>query len=160
MGGFTKSYEGVEFVKKFFYCFFVLLFFSFYLWSTPKNNFAYILKIDGGVNPASGHYVVNSLIKAKEDGAHIVIIQLNTPGGLITSARKIVNAILKSEVPVVVYVPCKNSTVNDGKTRSYSPQDRSQSILKTDCQNVHPNMCILLKGVGPAQINTENHQIC
>ena len=62
------------------------------------------LKIKGGINPASQSYIERGLRKASEMKAEAVLIELNTPGGLLTSTRNIVESIFKSKIPVIVYV--------------------------------------------------------
>ena len=62
------------------------------------------IKIDGSINPAGAEFIHNSIQQAKESGAQCLIIQLNTPGGLLKSTRVIVSDILESPVPIVVYV--------------------------------------------------------
>jgi membrane-bound serine protease (ClpP class) len=62
------------------------------------------LKIDGAINPASAALIERGIERAGEKNAECLIIQLNTPGGLLTSTRVIVSAILESKIPIVVYV--------------------------------------------------------
>ena len=62
------------------------------------------IKIDGSINPATATYIKNAINKASDDKAQLVLIHLNTPGGLLKSTRVIVGDILESPVPVVVYV--------------------------------------------------------
>ena len=62
------------------------------------------LKIQGGINPATQSLIERGIQKATEIKAEAVLIQLNTPGGLMTSTRNIVQTIFDSEVPVIVYV--------------------------------------------------------
>ncbi|MDP4172911.1 MAG: nodulation protein NfeD [Bacteroidota bacterium] len=64
----------------------------------------YILSTNGTINPVSESYLVNNIGKASENRAECVIIKLNTPGGLLSSTRNIVSAILRSPVPIIVYV--------------------------------------------------------
>lgn len=66
--------------------------------------FAYRIVVDGAIQPASAEFIVNSIDRASEDGATALVIELDTPGGLVESTRDIVQAILASQVPVVVYV--------------------------------------------------------
>ena len=56
------------------------------------------------IHPVSADYVAQGLIKAAEDGAAAVIIRMDTPGGLVDSMRQIVEDILASELPVIVWV--------------------------------------------------------
>jgi membrane-bound serine protease (ClpP class) len=63
-----------------------------------------VLKIDGAINPASSAFIERGIVNSAEKNAECLIIQLNTPGGLLTSTRIIVSAILESKIPIVVYV--------------------------------------------------------
>ena len=62
------------------------------------------LKIDGTINPASADFIHGGIQQATKEKAECLIIQLNTPGGLLKSTRTIVSDILESPVPVVVFV--------------------------------------------------------
>ena len=63
-----------------------------------------VIKIDGTINPASSGYIERGIETAEKENAACLIIALNTPGGLLKSTRVIVENIMKSTVPVVVYV--------------------------------------------------------
>jgi membrane-bound serine protease (ClpP class) len=65
---------------------------------------AIVVDIDGAIGPPIADYVVRALNEAKSSGAGLVILRMNTPGGLDTSMRQIIGAILSSPVPVVAYV--------------------------------------------------------
>ena len=62
------------------------------------------IKIDGSINPVSAAFIHRSIEEAHREEAECLLIQLNTPGGLVKSTRVIVGDILESPVPVVVYV--------------------------------------------------------
>ena len=68
------------------------------------GNEVMIIELDGPINPGTAIYVVRGLEKAKDQGVALAIIRLDTPGGLASSMRSIIKAILNSPVPVVVYV--------------------------------------------------------
>ena len=63
-----------------------------------------LIVIDGGINPAVDDFIRESIARARSKGARALIIQLDTPGGLLTSTRSIVKEILGAPVPVIVYV--------------------------------------------------------
>jgi membrane-bound serine protease (ClpP class) len=62
------------------------------------------IAIDGSINPAVDDFIRESIARAKVNGARALIIQLDTPGGLLSSTRTIVKEMLGSPVPVMVYV--------------------------------------------------------
>lgn len=62
------------------------------------------LTVDGSINPASRGYVLRELGRAEASGAGLVILELDTPGGLDSSMKDMVEAILDCAVPVVVWV--------------------------------------------------------
>ena len=65
---------------------------------------AVVLDIDGAIGPAVANYAVREIHAAATSEARLVVLRMNTPGGLDTSMREIIGAILSSPIPVVAYV--------------------------------------------------------
>jgi membrane-bound serine protease (ClpP class) len=65
---------------------------------------AAVLEINGAIGPATSRYVVHGLEAAQKNGSRVVVLEMDTPGGLDSAMRDIIRAILASPVPVVGYV--------------------------------------------------------
>ena len=63
-----------------------------------------VLTLQNAIGPASADYLIRGLRKASDSGATLVVVEIDTPGGLDTSMRQIIQAIVASPVPVAVYV--------------------------------------------------------
>ena len=63
-----------------------------------------VIEVDGIIDPLTADHIARGIDDANKDGTSLVVIRLNTPGGLLGSTREIVENILESEVPVAVYV--------------------------------------------------------
>ena len=92
------SYNEVKVKKHIFICILILL--------LPLASFSSILKItiDAPIHPVTSEYIQNAIDRAERDNFHLVIMVLNTPGGLDSSMREIIERILSSEVPIAAYV--------------------------------------------------------
>ncbi len=63
-----------------------------------------LLEINGAIGPATSHYISQGIKRAAKQGSAVVILRMDTPGGLDTAMRDIVKDILASSVPVVTFV--------------------------------------------------------
>jgi membrane-bound serine protease (ClpP class) len=64
----------------------------------------YLVEIDGTIGPASADYLARTLDKAESEGVELLIIRMDTPGGLDSSMRVIIKRIIAARIPVVTYV--------------------------------------------------------
>ena len=74
------------------------------LGSTASRSSVVVLRINGEIEPILAKYVADGINEAAREHASLVLITMNTPGGLDSSMRAIVQAILGSAVPVAIYV--------------------------------------------------------
>ena len=74
----------------------------------PANAFGsddiIVVKIEGAINPVVAEFVVNEIRSANTSSEELIIIRMDTPGGLDTSMRKIIKAIQSSKIPVASFV--------------------------------------------------------
>jgi membrane-bound serine protease (ClpP class) len=64
----------------------------------------YVVTVDDAIGPGVAQFISDAIEQANEENAALLVIQLDTPGGLAESMRSIVKAILASRIPVVVFV--------------------------------------------------------
>jgi membrane-bound serine protease (ClpP class) len=63
-----------------------------------------VVTIAGSINPASSDYLQQAIARSESEGAAALLIELDTPGGLLSSTKDVIQAILNAEVPVIVFV--------------------------------------------------------
>lgn len=80
-----------------------MLLWSFLAWPCYGAGI-YVLEAEGIINPPMANYMVRGVERAEREGAHLLIVELDTPGGLMESMRQVVKKFLMAEVPIVVYV--------------------------------------------------------
>ena len=68
-----------------------------------------VLALDGMINPVSERYLVRGIDDAADEGAGLVLIELDTPGGLLDATQQLTGAMLASDVPIAVYVTPQGS---------------------------------------------------
>lgn len=92
--------ENQRFLQQFFIFIAILVF-------VPQLSFSQkviSISLNEGINPSTAEYIQQGIEKAENEKAECLVINLNTPGGLLTSTREIVTHMMESKVPVIVYV--------------------------------------------------------
>jgi membrane-bound serine protease (ClpP class) len=94
-------------MKKVFLPVFLLGLLLFYFPASAENKqppVAYVMKVQGVITPSASDFIRRHLKDAADGKASVVVIELDTPGGLVDSMKEIIQDILASKVPVVTYV--------------------------------------------------------
>ncbi len=68
-----------------------------------------ILHVEGTIVPIVADYIDRGISQAEDENATVLIIELNTPGGLLDATEKIVQRIMNAKIPIVVYVSPKGA---------------------------------------------------
>lgn len=83
--------------------------------STPEKSVS-VISIDGAIGPTTTNYIQRGLKIAREREDQALVIELDTPGGLLTSTQDIVQIMLGSEFPIVVYVSPEGASAGSAGT--------------------------------------------
>jgi membrane-bound serine protease (ClpP class) len=84
----------------------IILFLSVLLFTPVHSatNTVMVITVEGVINPVTAEFIEKGIDRANEMDLEAILVQLDTPGGLDTSMRKIIKAINASNIPVIVYV--------------------------------------------------------
>src|SRR5690606_9735507 len=75
----------------------------------------HVAEIRGTIDPATSHYLGRAIDQASAANAHLLLVELDTPGGLVTSVREMAQKIDQSKIPVIVYTaPAGSSATSAG----------------------------------------------
>ena len=126
--------------------------------ATPNTNVpakVTQLRIDGEIEPILAEYIVHGIEQANGDHADLILITINTPGGLDASMRAIIHAILTSQVPVVTYVSPTGSRAASAGYFILLSADVAAMSPGTETGAASP---ILAIGGSPVQIDETLHK--
>ncbi|MCH8221106.1 MAG: nodulation protein NfeD [Proteobacteria bacterium] len=123
--------------------------------AAQEDKVAYLLTIDGAIGPATSDYLRKGIAAAASHDAELVIIKMNTPGGLDSSMRDIIKAILQSPVPVVVYVaPSGSRAASAGTYIMYA----SHIAAMAPATNIGSATPVQIGGDGPRKPDTKDEE--
>jgi membrane-bound serine protease (ClpP class) len=75
-----------------------------------------VATISGSINPASADYLIEAINRSEREKAAALLIELDTPGGLVSSTKDIIQAMLNSSVPIIVYVSPRGAWASSAGT--------------------------------------------
>ncbi|HIF91931.1 MAG TPA: nodulation protein NfeD [Myxococcales bacterium] len=75
-----------------------------------------VVTIDGSINPASADHLIGAIERAEAENAAGVLIELDTPGGLVSATQDIIKAMLNSTVPTIVFVTPRGASATSAGT--------------------------------------------
>lgn len=110
---------------------------SFFICSTSR---AEVLKIvvDDTIQPVTQEYIARAIEEAQRRNDQAVLIEINTPGGLVDSTRRIIESITSSQVPVIVYVAPSGSRAGSAGIFILEAADIAAMAPGTNAGAAHP----------------------
>jgi membrane-bound serine protease (ClpP class) len=125
--------------------------------SPPQSSEVVELRIDGEIEPVLAEYIVGGIEAAGRSQASLILITMNTPGGLDSSMRSIIQSIINSPVPVAIYVGPSGSRAASAGFFILLSADVAAMAPGTDTGAASP---LLVLGGSPVQIDeTLRHKI-
>ncbi len=97
------------------------------------------LEISGAIGPASSDYFKSAMVDAEKQNAQIVLVKLDTPGGLLESTREIIQNITKSPLPVIMYVSPKGASAASAGTNLLFASHIAAMAYGTNLDSSTPN---------------------
>jgi len=73
------------------------------------QSIVHVIEVESIITPVSAEFITSAIEKAENEGVHCLIIELDTPGGLLESTRQITKRFLAADIPIVVYVSPQGS---------------------------------------------------
>ncbi len=97
-----------------------------------------VIQIADTINPGTADYIITEIEQAEKLGAPFLILQLDTPGGLLNSTRQIIQAMLNSHIPIVVWVGPKGAQAGSAGALITFAADISAMAPGTNIGAAHP----------------------
>jgi membrane-bound serine protease (ClpP class) len=98
----------------------------------------YVLEVDGTINPALSDYIIKGIEKAVEDKAGLVIIRMDTPGGIVSATKTIIKEMTNARIPVAVYVAPSGSSASSAGALITMAADVAAMAPGTNIGAAHP----------------------
>jgi membrane-bound serine protease (ClpP class) len=111
------------------------------LWAKTESGrvpLVYRIVIDGSVNPALADFIIKGIEKAEKDRADALVVLMDTPGGLYSTTKTAIKAIMGSEVPVIVYVAPAGSSASSAGALITLSADVAAMAPGTNIGAAHP----------------------
>jgi membrane-bound serine protease (ClpP class) len=109
-------------------------------WGQDKADkpLVYLLDVNGSINPAVLDYLTKGIEKATTNKASCLIIQMDTPGGVVTTTKSIIKEMTNAKIPVVVYVGPSGSSAASAGTFITMTADVAAMAPGTNIGAAHP----------------------
>ena len=109
-------------------------------WGQEKSDkpVVYLLDVDGSINPAVLDYLTKGIEKATTNKASCLIIQMDTPGGVVTTTKSIIKEMTNAKLPIVVYVAPSGSSAASAGTFITMTADVAAMAPGTNIGAAHP----------------------
>ena len=121
------------------------------IFCAPASAQVLTIKINDTIQPISAEYIARAIDEAHRTNAQAVLIEMNTPGGLVSSTREIIEKITSSPVPVIVYVTPTGGHAGSAGIFILESADIAAMAPGTAAGAAHPVMLI-----GPVQVKPDD----
>ena len=98
----------------------------------------HVLEVDGTINPALSDYIIKGIEKAVADKAALVIIRMDTPGGIVSTTKTIIKHMSNARIPVAVYVAPSGSSASSAGALITMSADVAAMAPGTNIGAAHP----------------------
>lgn len=116
----------------------------------------HLITVESVISPVSAEYIIKSLERAEEENANCLVVELDTPGGLLESTRQITKSFLAAKIPVIIYVaPSGARAASAGVYISYA----AHLAAMAPSTNIGAATPVNLGGGSPDSSSTLSHKI-